>query len=914
MAKKPIKPLITALYERLSKDDELKGESNSITNQKKYLEDYATRNGFTNIRHFTDDGYTGRNFNRPGFQELLAEVHAGNVGVIIVKDMSRLGRNYLQVGFYTEILFPEKEIHFIAINNSVDSENGSDNDFTPFLNIMNEWYARDTSNKIKSIFNSRMADGKRCSGSIPFGYNRMPGDKQTLVVDPVASLVVKRIFDMADTGMSPTQIAKQLQEEQVLIPSAYTAKFHPEQNNGKRYFDPYGWSNTTVNAILDRQEYLGHTILKKSVSTNFKTDKRRSTSEDEQYIFYFTHEAIVSQELWDSVQKQRVRSPRKTPAGTYQQHKLSGYLFCSDCGSRMALQSAKKHKDGGPDDRYYSFRCGAYGQRGTECSAHYVNAEAVEGLILSSIQRMSKFVIEDEAAFAEQLRLKAQAKVDAVPVEKKQQLEELERQYEELDVKLRSLYENFFAGLILERQYKTLMAQYDKEQTACEERIEELKKELALIQGKPMQIERFIKLIHKYKEPTELTEELLHAFVDKVIVHEPNGRGRNRTQEIELYFNFIGQFELAFSPEEIKAAEKQEAKRVREKKAHKKKVQKQYNKRKKQERYDENEGHKFPKRVCEHCGQEFWPNGNRQRYCSKECTNAAKAARVKAQRYAERGDHPYKQKNCIVCGKPFWPVNGQEVMCSEECKRSHRIDRQNTYYHEVVADKEKAKRDAIREMALAENDGHPYPQRECEYCGTPFWPEKHHQRFCCKACTNKSAEARRTGTDPAEKEGHRFHKKVCPVCGKEFWPEGPSAICCSKECAYKRQAALDKEKRDQLREVTIAERGGHMYEAVPCKYCGEMFYPKQPNQVYCSAECRTNGSFMSRYGHDPATKEGHPYNKRICIHCGKEFWPAGPNTKTCSEECSHEHGILKMRDWRAEQKAQDEAETVKPAM
>ena len=514
MAKKPIKPLITALYERLSKDDELKGESNSITNQKKYLEDYATRNGFTNIRHFTDDGYTGRNFNRPGFQELLAEVHAGNVGVIIVKDMSRLGRNYLQVGFYTEILFPEKEIHFIAINNSVDSENGSDNDFTPFLNIMNEWYARDTSNKIKSIFNSRMADGKRCSGSIPFGYNRMPGDKQTLVVDPVASLVVKRIFDMADTGMSPTQIAKQLQEEQVLIPSAYTAKFHPEQNNGKRYFDPYGWSNTTVNAILDRQEYLGHTILKKSVSTNFKTDKRRSTSEDEQYIFYFTHEAIVSQELWDSVQKQRVRSPRKTPAGTYQQHKLSGYLFCSDCGSRMALQSAKKHKDGDPDDRYYSFRCGAYGQRGTECSAHYVNAEAVEGLILSSIQRMSKFVIEDEAAFAEQLRLKAQAKVDAVPVEKKQQLEELERQYEELDVKLRSLYENFFAGLILERQYKTLMAQYDKEQTACEERIEELKKELALIQGKPLQIDRFIKLIHKYKEPAELTEELLHAFVD----------------------------------------------------------------------------------------------------------------------------------------------------------------------------------------------------------------------------------------------------------------------------------------------------------------------------------------------------------------------------------------------------------------
>ena len=916
MAKKPTKPLITALYERLSKDDELKGESNSITNQKKYLEEFATRNGFINIRHFTDDGYTGRNFNRPGFQELLAEVNAGNVGTIIVKDMSRLGRNYLQVGFYTEILFPEKGIHFIAVNNSVDSENGSENDFTPFLNIMNEWYAKDTSNKIKSIFNARMADGKRCSGSIPYGYNRLPGDKQTLVVDPVASQVVRRIFEMADTGMSPTQIAKQLESEEVLIPSAYTEKYHPEQSKGKHYYDPHGWTNTTVNASLDRQEYLGHTILKKTVSTNFKTDKRRATSEDEQYIFYNTHEAIISQELWNSVQKQRVRSPRKTPNGTYQQHKLSGYLFCSDCGARMALQSYKRPKDGDPDNRYYAFRCGAYGNRGVECSAHYVSADAVENLILTSIQRLSRFVIEDEEGFAEQLRMKAQSRIDSVPSEKKRQLAELEKQYEELDVKLRSLYENFFSGLIPERQYRTLMTQYDKEQAACEERIEELKKELAEIQGRPLQADRFIKLIHKYKEPTELTEELLHAFIDKVIVHEPSGgRGKNRTQEIEIIFNFIGQFELAFSKEEIKEAEKQEAKQIRQRKAQEKKTRKQYYKRKKQERYDEREGHKFAKRICEHCGQEFWPNGNAQRYCCKECTKAAKAARVKAQRYAEKGEHTFRQKNCIVCGKPFWPVNGQEVMCSEECKIKHRNERQLAYYHDVVSDKEKAMRAAVREKAMAENDGHPYPQRECEYCGTPFWPEKHFQRFCCKACTNKAAEIRRIGMDPALKEGHRFFKKVCPICGKEFWPEGPTTICCSKECAYKRQAARDKEKRDQLRDEEIARRGGHMYQAIPCKYCGKLFYPKQPNQVYCSDPCRTNGSFMMQYGHDPATKEGHPYDKRICVHCGKEFWPAGPNTKTCSPKCSHDHGVQKMRDWRtAKKETEAEAEVTGVAM
>lgn len=222
---------ITALYERLSKDDEQQGESNSILNQKQYLSEFARKSGFTNIKHFTDDGYTGRNFNRPGFQAMLAEIEAGKVGTVIVKDMSRFGRNYLQVGFYTEILFPQKQIRFIAVNNSVDSDKPQDNDFTPFLNIMNEWYAKDTSNKIKSIFLSRMNDGKRCSGSIPYGYNRLPEDKQTLVVDPVASQVVKHIFELATQGLNPAAIARKLTEEKVLIPSAYTLQYHPEQKS-----------------------------------------------------------------------------------------------------------------------------------------------------------------------------------------------------------------------------------------------------------------------------------------------------------------------------------------------------------------------------------------------------------------------------------------------------------------------------------------------------------------------------------------------------------------------------------------------------------------------------------------------------------------------------------------------------------
>ena len=308
---------ITALYERLSRDDDLNGESNSITNQKQYLEDYARRNGFTNIRHFTDDGFSGVNFNRPSFQELIKEVEAGNVATIIVKDMSRLGRNYLQVGFYTEVLFPQKDVRFLAINNSIDSNNASDNDFAPFLNIMNEWYAKDTSNKIKAVFDARMKDGKRCSGSIPYGYNRLATDKQTLVVDPVASEVVKRIFLLANEGKSPRAIAELLTEEKVLIPAAHAREYHPEQYNGIKFTDPYLWGMSTIRGILSRQEYLGHTVLRKSVSTNFKLHKRKNTDEDEQYVFYNTHEPIITQELWDSVQKRKKRANRTATKGTH---------------------------------------------------------------------------------------------------------------------------------------------------------------------------------------------------------------------------------------------------------------------------------------------------------------------------------------------------------------------------------------------------------------------------------------------------------------------------------------------------------------------------------------------------------------------------------------------------------------------
>ena len=290
---------ITALYERLSRDDEQAGESNSIQNQKKYLEEYARQHGLRNIRHFYDDGYSGTNFNRPGFAALLEEIEAGRVETLVVKDLSRFGRNYLQVGYYTEILFPKKGVRFIAINNNVDSATPQDNDFTPFLNIMNEWYAKDTSNKIKAIFKSRMKDGMRCSGSIPYGYKRKPDDKQTLIVDEPAAEVVRKIFRLVCQGNSITAIAEMLTAEQILIPSAYAAMHNPENCRHKELANPYRWSATTVGYILDRQEYLGHTVLGKSVCENFKTKQRRAATPDELMIFPDTHEAIIDQDTFD---------------------------------------------------------------------------------------------------------------------------------------------------------------------------------------------------------------------------------------------------------------------------------------------------------------------------------------------------------------------------------------------------------------------------------------------------------------------------------------------------------------------------------------------------------------------------------------------------------------------------------------
>ena len=674
---------ITALYERLSRDDDLNGESNSITNQKKYLEDYAHRNGLGNIRHFTDDGFSGVNFNRPSFQALIKEVEAGNVATIIVKDMSRLGRNYLQVGFYTEVLFPQKDVRFLAINNSIDSNNASDNDFAPFLNIMNEWYAKDTSNKIKAVFDARMRDGKRCSGSIPYGYNRLPNDKQTLVVDPVASEVVKRIFLLANEGKSARAIAEMLTEEKIMIPAAHAKEYHPEQYNGKRFTNPYLWGISAIRTILSRQEYLGHTVLRKSVSTNFKLHKRKTTDEDEQYVFYNTHEPIISQELWDSVQKRKKRVKRAAARGTHT-NRLSGYLYCADCGRRLTLQTHYSKKDRSLE---YSYRCGGYASRVNSCTSHSIRVDNVEALILSTVKRFSRFVLQDEEAFAKELQALWNEKQADKPKQNQSELKRCQKRYEELSALIRGLYENLMSGLLPERQYKQLMKQYDEEQEGLETKIEDMKKALAEEKVNTVDIQHFISLIRKCKDPTEISDLMFHELIDKIVVYEAEGVGKARTQKVDIYFNYVGQVDIAYTEEEMAEIKAKEEQAEQERLARERERQKANRERRKAQKIAENGGEIIKKKVCPHCGKEFTPASNRQVFCSKECCKQARQDKVRADREAEKGDHFYRQRKCEVCGKLYWPAHSQQKFCSEECIRVNHNKKTLEFYHKKQKEK-----------------------------------------------------------------------------------------------------------------------------------------------------------------------------------------------------------------------------------
>lgn len=518
-------------------------------------------------------------FNRPGFAALLEEIEAGRVETLLVKDLSRLGRNYLQVGYYTEILFPKKGVRFIAVNNNVDSANPTDNDFTPFLNIMNEYYAKDTSNKIKAVFKSRMKDGLRCSGSIPYGYKRTNGDKQTLVVDEAAAEIVRKIFRLASQGVGVTAIAEMLTEEKVLIPSAYAAKYSPENCRHKAPIDPCRWSATTVGYILDRQEYLGHTVLGKSICENFKTKQRRAAAPDELMIFPDTHEAIIDPDTWNMARKLRVQKKPRAANGTYS-HRLSGLVYCADCGSRMGFVSPDAKHSGKHYDSDSAFQCGNYRNQNSECVSHFIKTSALEAAILQAIKAVSKYVIENEAEFVSQLKAVWNESRSRSAANGQQELDEAKTRMAELDARIQQLYDSAISGLLPERQAQRMIQQYDEEQLVLEKRVEELQGQIQQEEVEQIDTSRFIALVNKYRNCEELTDTMLYAFIDRVEVHQATG-GRTvyRQQNIDIHFNFIGSYyppvETVSEEERIAAIEAEQLRKKQEKGKRAAEVQKQ---------------------------------------------------------------------------------------------------------------------------------------------------------------------------------------------------------------------------------------------------------------------------------------------------------------------------------------------------
>ena len=558
---------ITALYERLSrddfgKDDDQQRESNSISNQKAMLEEFAARQGFTNIVHFTDDGISGTCFDRPGFLAMMKEVEAGNVEYLCIKDMSRMGRDYLKVGQIMEIL-RQRGVRLIAINDGVDSARGDD-DFTPFRNIMNEYYARDTSRKIRSTFQSKGKSGKHLTGTVIYGYLWNEARDQWLV-DPEAAEVVKRIFAMTIEGYGPYQIASKLKEEKVLIPSAYLAQHGEGVNKNKTFKDVYGWGSSTICNILEKREYLGHTINFKT-RKHFKDKKSHYVPEDEWTIFENTHEAIIDQQTFDLVQKIR-GNVRRYPDGWGEAAPLTGLLYCADCGGKMYVHRTNNGK------RISQYTCSQYSKVpvGKLCTTqHRINEDVVLSLVSEMLKAIAEYAKHDRAEFVRVVQ-EAQSSQQTAEVKKQRtRLATAKQRVSELEVLLCKIYEDNILGKLSDSRYATLDAQYEKEQTELTAEISVLEKAIKSYEKHEKDADRFIALIDKYENFDKLTIAMLNEFIEKILVHERDRKGSiQTTQEVEIYFNFVGRFvppafgEVELTPEELEEIRKREERKDR---------------------------------------------------------------------------------------------------------------------------------------------------------------------------------------------------------------------------------------------------------------------------------------------------------------------------------------------------------------
>ena len=524
---------ITALYARLSQEDALDGESNSIANQKKILLKYATDNSFPNPTFFIDDGVSGVTFDRPGWNEMIRLVEAGKVKTVIVKDMSRMGRDYLKVGYYTESFFSERDIRYIAINDGVDSDKG-DNDFTPFRNLFNDFYARDTSKKIRAVMRAKGNAGEHLCTNPPYGYMKDPADKKKWIVDEEAAKIVKRIFDLCIAGKGPMQIAKLLTAQHVL-----TVKAHYAQRDGKPLPEkPYQWSPKSVAGILERPEYTGCTVNFKTYSKSHKLKKRLHNAPENQRIFSNTQPAIIDEQVFARVQE--LRENKRRPAKQAERQGLfSGLLYCADCGSKLHFATGKNMT---PQQDCY--RCSRYKSNTGDCTMHFIREETLKQFVLQRIFDVTALFFDDAMAFEEAAKKQRFQEAEKEAKRRKREISQAEKRIVELDRIFKRIYEDDISGAISHERFLKLSADYEAEQKELTEQVKAWRDAVETFEQDQADFASFAAIVRKYVGIRELTPTIVNEFVKKIIVHAPDKSSGHRRQKVELVWNFIGEVNL----------------------------------------------------------------------------------------------------------------------------------------------------------------------------------------------------------------------------------------------------------------------------------------------------------------------------------------------------------------------------------
>ena len=558
---------ITALYERLSRDDDLTGDSNSIINQKKMLEDYAKANGFTNCVHFTDDGWSGGSFDRPSWKRMIEGIGKGEIAAVLVKDLSRVGRDYLQVGFYTEVMFREKGVRFVAITNGVDSDKRESSEFAPFLNIMNEWYIRDCSRKITSVLRARGMSGKHTSNHCIYGYKKDPNDKDHWIIDEEAAEVVRRIYRMALESKGPYEIARILALEKVERPSYYLA----QRGVGKHQsnFNPaerYTWRGGTVADILSKPEYMGHTVNFRTYKESYKDKRSRMTPKEDLVIFENTQEAIIDKETWERVQTLRKTIRRTDSIG--KANPLTGLMFCADCGAKMYNHRGKagnaRDWAGRPNGKKRpdrdEYNCSRYdlGNQHYDkyCTTHLIRTAVVNELLLEAIKGVCDYALNNEAEFMAQVCSASEDRQEKAARSIRQRKQRNEKRTDELTRLIRKLYEDNVSGRLSDTLFEQMLRDFEAELSDLTEIVSQDQQELERISRETINAEKFLSLVRKYTDFSELTPAMINEFVEKILVHQAQGKGASRIQEIEIFFNFVGKVDIPHKEVELTEEEK----------------------------------------------------------------------------------------------------------------------------------------------------------------------------------------------------------------------------------------------------------------------------------------------------------------------------------------------------------------------